>query len=365
MNLRACQVEPKTSDSRNRLNNPSTYLRSTHRKIGKLPRFIHAQESYKDQSKSRKESAKGYFPFLGIIIRLKDGVLISDDPISHSIFTRITPKEEIFAQGKREINGNPPKSPQFRHFHPILSTPCNLSLFPAIPISILPILTAMAFTTEASLSLRSSIGFDLPNPLPTWSQTSTPCNWTGVLCNQFGQGVVSLDLFGFRLSGSISPHIGNLSFLQSLYLQNNLFTGPIPREITNLSRLRVVNMSSNLLQDVLPPNMTSLTKIEVLDLMSNRITGEVPKVLSLLTKLELFTGMSPTHESFTVDLNPQRRTQSSFQENLVKVIDSELPELGEALYHQGYHLSRRLQFDCLATVIEMDLLALQALLINA
>ncbi|GMN23061.1 hypothetical protein TIFTF001_040391 [Ficus carica] len=71
--------------------------------------------------------------------------------------------------------------------------------------------------------------------------------------------------------------------------------------------------------------------------------------------LELFTGMSPTHESFTVDLNPQRWTQSSFQENSVKVIDSELLQLGEALYHQGHHLSRKLQFDRLATVIEIGL----------
>ena len=81
--------------------------------------------------------------------------------------------------------------------------------------------------------------------------------------------------------------------------------------------------------------------------------------------LELFTGMSPTHESFIVDLNLQMWVQSSFQENLIKVIDSKLLELGEALYHQGHHLSRKLQFDCLATVIEMDLLALQALLMNA
>ena len=71
--------------------------------------------------------------------------------------------------------------------------------------------------------------------------------------------------------------------------------------------------------------------------------------------LELFTGMSPTHESFTVDLNLQRWVQSSFQENLVKVIDSKLLELGEALYHQGHHLNRKLQFDCLATVIEIGL----------
>ncbi|GMN75627.1 hypothetical protein TIFTF001_056714, partial [Ficus carica] len=71
--------------------------------------------------------------------------------------------------------------------------------------------------------------------------------------------------------------------------------------------------------------------------------------------LELFTGMSPTHESFTVELNLQRWVQLSFQENSVKVIDSELLQLGEALYHQGHHLSRKLQFDCLATVIEIGL----------
>uniref|UniRef100_A0A2N9IYH2 non-specific serine/threonine protein kinase n=1 Tax=Fagus sylvatica TaxID=28930 RepID=A0A2N9IYH2_FAGSY len=142
---------------------------------------------------------------------------------------------------------------------------------------------------ESLISFKSRISLEPPNPLSSWDQkNSSPCNWTGVVCNNPGQRVVGLDLSGFGLEGSISPHIGNLSFLRSLQLQRNQFTGMLPNQIGNLFRLRVLNMSSNRLEGVLPSNISQLTELQILDLMGNQnITGRIPDELSYLTKLQV------------------------------------------------------------------------------
>ena len=94
----------------------------------------------------------------------------------------------------------------------------------------------------ALLSFKSRLGFSAATSLSSWNQNSSPCNWTGVSCSKYSsRRVVKLHLSSMGLSGSIHPHIGNLSFLQSLQLQNNQFTATIPTQINNLSQLRVLN----------------------------------------------------------------------------------------------------------------------------
>ena len=48
------------------------------------------------------------------------------------------------------------------------------------------------------------------------------CNFYGVKCNLFGQ-VIELRLPSNNLSGKIPPEIGNLTWLNTLYLYNNQF----------------------------------------------------------------------------------------------------------------------------------------------
>ncbi|KAB1220289.1 hypothetical protein CJ030_MR3G019035 [Morella rubra] len=140
---------------------------------------------------------------------------------------------------------------------------------------------------EALISFKSRISLEPPNPLSSWDPNTSPCNWTGVVCNKPGQRVIGLDLSGSGLTGSISPQIGNLSFLRSLQLQNNYFTGELPYEIGNLFRLRVLNVSSNSIEGMLPSNLTQLTELQILDLTENTLTGRIPEEISHLTKLEV------------------------------------------------------------------------------
>ena len=72
---------------------------------------------------------------------------------------------------------------------------------------------------EALISFKSELSNDTLNPLSSWNHNSSPCNWTGVLCDKHGQRVTGLDLSGLGLSGHLSPYIGNLSlFFVSLLL---------------------------------------------------------------------------------------------------------------------------------------------------
>lgn len=141
---------------------------------------------------------------------------------------------------------------------------------------------------EALLSFKSLINTDPSNTLSSWDKNSSPCNWTGVSCNEIKGRVIGLDLSGIDLKGTISPQIGNLSFLHFLHLQENQLTGSIPDQIGNLFRLRALNISFNHIKGEIPLNLSMCLELRSLDLMGNGITGSIPADLGHLSKLEIF-----------------------------------------------------------------------------
>ncbi|KAL6317004.1 hypothetical protein AAG906_026713 [Vitis piasezkii] len=150
---------------------------------------------------------------------------------------------------------------------------------------------------EALLSFKYHLSSESSETLSSWNvNNSSPCNWTGVLCNDSRDRVIGLDLSGFGLTGTISPHIGNLSFLSSLELQDNQLTGTIPDQVGDLSRLSVLNMSSNHITGAIPLNITMCLELEILDLKENKISvqflqssalvGDIPPSISNLSSLD-------------------------------------------------------------------------------
>ncbi|CAK9145166.1 unnamed protein product [Ilex paraguariensis] len=140
---------------------------------------------------------------------------------------------------------------------------------------------------EALLSFKSLISMEPPNALSTWDPNSSPCNWTGVVCNKLRQRVVELDLSDMGITGSISPHIGNLSFLRSLQLQHNRFTGTLPDQLGNLFRLRIMNISSNSVEGAIPRNISRCRELRIIDMMQNEISGRIPEELGELAELQV------------------------------------------------------------------------------
>ncbi|CAN1187569.1 Probable LRR receptor-like serine/threonine-protein kinase At3g47570 [Linum perenne] len=125
--------------------------------------------------------------------------------------------------------------------------------------------------------------------LSSWNDSIHFCEWYGVSCSRRHRGKVSALLLPYQeLSGSVSPHIGNLSFLKVLNLSNNMFVGEIPSEIGGLRRLQRLDLYNNSLEGEIPPNISGCSALTVFDVTRNKLVGGLPWQLGLLEKLEIF-----------------------------------------------------------------------------
>ncbi|XP_066349060.1 receptor kinase-like protein Xa21 [Miscanthus floridulus] len=132
---------------------------------------------------------------------------------------------------------------------------------------------------EALLALKSCITNDPSGALSSWGNNgSSACTWTGIICNHAGR-VLELDIGGLNLSGRISPHIGNLSALISLKLQNNHFEGNIPDQLGKLDRLQTLDLSSNILSGTVPLPLYNISALVFLAFPGNDLYGEIPSDL--------------------------------------------------------------------------------------
>ncbi|GJV27859.1 kinase-like domain-containing protein, partial [Tanacetum coccineum] len=98
---------------------------------------------------------------------------------------------------------------------------------------------------HALLSFKSKITHDPYKVLASWNHSFHFCEWSGVSCGKRHKRVTALRLISQGLEGSLSPHVGNLSFLRKLSLPNNSFQGTIPHELGRLSRLRLLYLHRN------------------------------------------------------------------------------------------------------------------------
>ncbi|KAL6136728.1 hypothetical protein ACLB2K_062023 [Fragaria x ananassa] len=98
--------------------------------------------------------------------------------------------------------------------------------------------------------------------------------------------VTELNLSSLKLSGSISPHIGNLSFLRVLRLYNNSLTNKIPPEIGHSQRLQIFSLGNNSLSGTIPANISNCFNLRFLSVSNNMLVGNIPPQLDSLSKLE-------------------------------------------------------------------------------
>ncbi|KAL6844212.1 hypothetical protein ACP4OV_025885 [Aristida adscensionis] len=99
------------------------------------------------------------------------------------------------------------------------------------------------------------------------------------------RSLVSRKLSNSSLKGFIAPELGQLSFLQELYLDHNLLFGTIPKQIGSLRNLRVLDLSVNRLTGPIPPELSGLNSVSVINFHSNGLTGNIPPELGKLQNL--------------------------------------------------------------------------------
>nr|XP_027082532.1 putative receptor-like protein kinase At3g47110 [Coffea arabica] len=168
-----------------------------------------------------------------------------------------------------------------------------LLLLVAMNLSVSHVSASKQFQNEtdllALLEFKNQIYDDPFGVLNSWNHSQHHCQWEGVTCSARHQRVMTLTLRDKHLSGTISPHVGNLSFMRFIQLPGNQFHGEIPQEFGRLFRLRALNLSRNAISGKIPVNLSYCLELINISLMGNNLEGKIPiDQLSNLKKLENF-----------------------------------------------------------------------------
>ncbi|KAL8241363.1 hypothetical protein R6Q59_014718 [Mikania micrantha] len=142
---------------------------------------------------------------------------------------------------------------------------------------------------EALLKIKSLVTHDPYGALASWNNSFHFCDWEHVYCGKRHKRVTYIELESNGVEGSLSPYVGNLSFLRMLSLVNNSFQGAIPLELGRLSRLRFLFLYQNKFSVVIPANISGCFNLAQIGLSNNELVGSIPKEISFLSKLNFLS----------------------------------------------------------------------------
>jgi hypothetical protein len=126
-----------------------------------------------------------------------------------------------------------------------------------------------------------------------WLSNAPLGDWEGVGTDtgHASGRVRKLVLCSNNLCGRIPDSLGQLVYLEELWLDNNLLDGYIPWRLGALTNLTILGLSSNKLSGAIPDALANLRRLEVLEVQYNNLGGELPSVilehLPLLIKLDV------------------------------------------------------------------------------
>ncbi|KAG7367594.1 two component regulator [Nitzschia inconspicua] len=240
-----------------------------------------------------------------------------------------------------------PSSPQFRALQWLVSSPpTGEVLFQPARIIQRWVLAVLFYGTHGDEWLNSSGWLTDANEC-SWFTTAPPdiCDSSNLMTDIDLQGnglrgvlpeelillaenLVSINLNGNSIVGTIPNFISELTNLGSLHLNGNLHTGTIPSTLGRLSstlwslRLGQMNLTGSL-----PTQLGELTLLEYLSFASNDLTGTIPTQLGELSNLvqaELYdnqlTGTIPTELSTMTSM-----ASLELQQNLLQgTVESEI-----------------------------------------
>ncbi|PSS19433.1 Receptor kinase-like protein Xa21, processed [Actinidia chinensis var. chinensis] len=147
--------------------------------------------------------------------------------------------------------------------------------------------TSLTTDQSALLAFKAHITSDPSGVLAkNWSTTASVCHWIGVSCGVLQQRVIALNLSHMGLTGTLSPHLGNLSFLALLGLSFNHFHGQIPEDLGSLHQLEGIYLGYNNFSGDVPSWIGNFSNLKLLDLKYNQLTGSIPYAIFNMSSLQ-------------------------------------------------------------------------------
>lgn len=143
--------------------------------------------------------------------------------------------------------------------------------------------------TETGEDSNEQVGEIQSEVTETVSSEVTPSNVTIEIYDgiSYPENILSVNLAGRGLSGSLKAEVRMLSNLRELDLSNNNFTG-LPAEVGQLSKLEALNLSNNPFTG-LPHELGNLPNLRVLDLRGTNYSefdlAEIQKKLPASTEV--------------------------------------------------------------------------------
>jgi Leucine-rich repeat (LRR) protein len=151
-----------------------------------------------------------------------------------------------------------------------------------------------------------SLPFNTSSPPLNWSSIDC-CHWEGISCDDKGQ-VTHIWLPYKGLKGSISPSLGNLSYLSHLNLSHNSLSDPLPMGLfSSLNQLKVLDLSYNRLFGDISGWPAST---EIVDLSSNHFNGTIQS--SFIQRAWRLVELNVSNNSFVGPIPSYPCTDSSF-----------------------------------------------------
>ncbi|XP_021748712.1 receptor protein-tyrosine kinase CEPR2-like [Chenopodium quinoa] len=142
-----------------------------------------------------------------------------------------------------------------------------------------------SITAEKTVLLEFKSHFKDPlNLLTSWSDSNSPCEFSGVSCDLQTGRVDGIHLENASLAGEVSPSVCRLQGLKFLALPSNSISGNISPELSQCRNLKVLNFTINKLVGRIP-DLSGLGNLEVLDLSDNFLNGEFPTWVGNMTGL--------------------------------------------------------------------------------
>ncbi|CAL5391845.1 unnamed protein product [Camellia sinensis] len=190
---------------------------------------------------------------------------------------------------------------------------------------------------QALLAIKDLIQGDPLGALSSWNHSIHFCHWRGVSCGRRHQRVIVLNLSSLSLVGSVSPQIGNLTFLRRIYLGDNSFHGEIPQEIGKLFRLQYLSLANNSFQGEFPTNSTHCSHLRHINMYGNNLGGKIPTELGSLSNLSYLI-LGSNHLTGTIPLSignlSNIRVLSLIYNNLEGSIPTQLEQLSKLEFLQ-------------------------------